>query len=131
MHDALLKRKTSVNRRPFGSQSPDFPVKRSSRKCAFRHYCQQTRISALHRFSPSHSQPIIKILRDTCHLPHTTTRCYTRVSLKPELVVVHALQNKAHSSSDTLTLLHTWANQQGYSEGTKACVRGFEGAGPG
>ncbi|KAF9553166.1 hypothetical protein CPC08DRAFT_788310 [Agrocybe pediades] len=38
---------------------------------------------------------------------------------KPELLVVHALQNEIPPVSDALTLLHAWVNQHGYSEGAK------------
>jgi U3 small nucleolar RNA-associated protein 22 len=36
----------------------------------------------------------------------------------------------APAFSDALTLLRVWANQRGYGDGTRLCVRGFERRGP-
>lgn len=48
---------------------------------------------------------------------------------RAHLLRVHALQKSIPAFSDALTLLKVWANQRGYGEGEKLCVRGFEGKG--
>jgi len=95
---------------------------------------------SLHRLSPSHSNIRINSSSDPSNdeikpSNHTPSPLYNNCLLqavvpKPQLLAVHSLQNEVSSFSDALTLLRLWANQHGYSEGTKICVRGFEGAGP-
>lgn len=94
----------------------------------------------LHRLSPSHSNIRVTAATDVSqddtttpvHLPtplYNTAMLQTLVP-KYQLLAVHALQSDVPAFSDALTLLRVWANQRGYSEGTKMCIRGFEGAGP-
>ncbi|KAF9552839.1 Nrap protein [Agrocybe pediades] len=95
---------------------------------------------SLHRLSPSHSNIRVNSSTDTNNdeskpATHLSSPIYNNSLLqavvpKPQLLAVHALQSEVPSFSDALTLLRVWANQHGYSEGTKMCVRGFEGAGP-
>lgn len=92
----------------------------------------------LHRLSPSHSNIRLNVSADkddsssSTHTPtpHYNTALLRTLSPKPYLLAVHALQNDSPAFSDSLTLLRIWANQRGYSEGSRMCVRGFEGAGP-
>jgi U3 small nucleolar RNA-associated protein 22 len=88
----------------------------------------------LHRLSPSHSN-----LRVNANLEeqsvHPSSPLYNTALLKTftpqyHLLATHKLQNDCLAFSDALTLLRIWANQRGYGEGTRMCVRGFEGAGP-
>ncbi|KAH9476209.1 Nucleolar protein 6 [Psilocybe cubensis] len=100
----------------------------------------QTSPIPLHRLSPSHSNIRVSAASetahdDTTHPTHLPTPLYNTALLqtllpKYQLIVVHALQNEVPAFSDALTLLRVWANQRGYSEGTKMCIQGFEGAGP-
>lgn len=100
----------------------------------------QTSPIPLHRLSPSHSNIRVSAASDsnqddTTTPTHLPTPLYNTALLqtllpKYQLLAVHALQNEIPAFSDALTLLRVWANQRGYSEGTKMCIRGFEGAGP-
>ncbi|KAF9475207.1 Nrap protein [Pholiota conissans] len=94
----------------------------------------------LHRLSPSHSNIRLNVATnitndDTKAAAHHPTPSYNTALLRTlapkfQLLSVHELQNDCPAFSDALTLLRIWANQRGYSEGTRMCVRGFEGAGP-
>lgn len=42
---------------------------------------------------------------------------------------MHSLKQNAPGFNDALTLLRVWANQRGYGEGERMCVRGFESKG--
>ncbi|CAA7262477.1 unnamed protein product [Cyclocybe aegerita] len=93
----------------------------------------------LHRLSPSHSNLRINSSSDAhddaSQSVHMPTPLYNNALLrtltpKSYLLAVHTLQNDCPAFSDALTLLRIWANQRGFSEGTRMCVRGFEGAGP-
>lgn len=94
----------------------------------------------LHRLSPSHSNVRLhtstEITGEDAQAPtHLPTPLYNNALLRTltpryQLLAIHELQNECPAFSDALTLLRIWANQRGYSEGTRMCVRGFEGAGP-
>ncbi|PPQ96699.1 hypothetical protein CVT26_010251 [Gymnopilus dilepis] len=94
----------------------------------------------LHRLSPSHANIRINTSHDSNndesnppkHLPTPLYNNALLQSLTPKhyLLSVHNLQNEVPAFTDALSLLRIWANQRGYSEGTKWCVRGFEAAGP-
>ncbi|KAF8908204.1 Nrap protein [Gymnopilus junonius] len=94
----------------------------------------------LHRLSPSHSNIRINGSNDSTtdesnspkHLPTPLYNNALLQTLTPRyyLLGVHSLQNEVPAFTDALTLLRIWANQRGYSGGTKWCVRGFEAAGP-
>jgi len=43
---------------------------------------------------------------------------------------VNTLKNDIPEYRDGLSLLRVWANQRGYAEGRRTCIRGFDGAGP-
>lgn len=94
----------------------------------------------LHRLSPSHSNIRVNAATDTTNEDtktpaHLSTPLYNNALLrtitpKYQLLAIHELQKDCPAFSDALTLLRIWVNQRGYSEGTRMCVRGFEGAGP-
>ena len=48
---------------------------------------------------------------------------------RAHLLEVHRLQQDLPAYNDALALLRIWANQRGYGEGRRMCVRGFEGRG--
>ena len=93
----------------------------------------------LHRLSPSHSNIRINTSSNTTNVdtpssPHLPTPLYNNsllrtINPKYQLLAIHALQKECPTFSDALTLLRIWANQRGYSEGTRMCIRGFESAG--
>ena len=93
----------------------------------------------IHRLSPSHANIRANVINDTAnsdiHLSNNSTPLYNNAVLrnftpKSHLLAVHSLQNDCAAFSDALALLRIWANQRGYSEGTRMCIRGFEGSGP-
>jgi U3 small nucleolar RNA-associated protein 22 len=43
---------------------------------------------------------------------------------------VNTLKDDIPAYRDGLSLLRVWANQRGYAEGRRTCIRGFESAGP-
>ncbi|KAI0266446.1 pre-rRNA processing protein Utp22 [Gloeopeniophorella convolvens] len=47
-----------------------------------------------------------------------------------DVIAVNTLKNEIPAYRDALSLLRVWANQRGYGEGQRLCVRGFEGSGP-
>jgi U3 small nucleolar RNA-associated protein 22 len=47
-----------------------------------------------------------------------------------DVLSVNTLKNDIPAYHDALSLLRVWANQRGYGEGRRTCIRGFEGAGP-
>jgi U3 small nucleolar RNA-associated protein 22 len=51
------------------------------------------------------------------------------LTTKPNLLTVHDVKHSTPAFRDALTLLRVWANQRGYGEGSRLCVRGFEGKG--
>ena len=46
------------------------------------------------------------------------------------VLLVNTLKQDIPAYRDALSLLRVWANQRGYGEGQRICIRGFEGAGP-
>lgn len=47
-----------------------------------------------------------------------------------DVLSVNMLKNDISAYYDALSLLRVWANQRGYGEGRRTCIRGFEGVGP-
>lgn len=86
-----------------------------------------------HRLSPSHSNIRISSQSSdvSTHLPTPHYNTSVLVSFTPllDLLAAHALKQTAPAFGDALTLLRVWANQRGYGEGERMCVRGFEGKG--
>jgi U3 small nucleolar RNA-associated protein 22 len=85
----------------------------------------------LHRLSPSHSNIRTSAPDTESHLPTPiyNTSLLLSVTPKLDLLAMHALKQNTPAFSDALTLLRVWANQRGYGEGERLCVRGFEGIG--
>jgi U3 small nucleolar RNA-associated protein 22 len=48
----------------------------------------------------------------------------------PYVLSVNTLKDDVPAYRDAFSLLRVWANQRGYGEGQRTCIRGFEGAGP-
>ena len=46
-----------------------------------------------------------------------------------DVLSVNTLKNDIPAYHDALSLLRVWANQRGYGEGRRTCIRGFEGVG--
>ena len=93
----------------------------------------------MHRLSPSHANIHLNATNDTTDPDvrpiNNPTPLYNNAILrnftpKSQLLTVHTLQKDCAAFADALTLLRIWANQRGYSEGTRMCIRGFEGSGP-
>lgn len=51
-------------------------------------------------------------------------------SPQPYVLSVNTLKDDVPAYRDAFSLLRVWANQRGYGEGRRTCIRGFEGAGP-
>jgi U3 small nucleolar RNA-associated protein 22 len=88
----------------------------------------------LHRLSPAHSNIRISSspsseTQTQVPTPLYNTSLLLSVTPKPDLLAVHTWKQSAPAFGDALTLLRVWANQRGYGEGERLCVRGFEGKG--
>jgi U3 small nucleolar RNA-associated protein 22 len=85
----------------------------------------------LHRLSPSHSNIRTSAPDTDSHLPTPiyNTSFLLSVTPKLDLLTTHNLKQNAPAFGDALTLLRVWANQRGYGEGERLCVKGFEGKG--
>ncbi|TFK31610.1 Nrap protein [Crucibulum laeve] len=92
----------------------------------------------LHRLSPAHSNirvSVVNTLNVDTKTANPPTPMYNTALLhtltpKPYLLATYALKQGIPAFADALTLLRVWANQRGYSEGSRMCVSGFEGRGP-
>ncbi|KAF4578353.1 hypothetical protein EYR36_000160 [Pleurotus pulmonarius] len=91
----------------------------------------------LHRLSPSHSNlrvtPMSTQDAEAGPSNHQATPLYNNAILtcftpRPHLLAIHAL-TQIPAFNDALVLLRIWANQRGYSSGSKPCVRGFQDTG--
>jgi U3 small nucleolar RNA-associated protein 22 len=58
--------------------------------------------------------------------PLYNTALLLALTPKGHLLSTHALMNSAPAFKDALSLLRVWANQRGYGQGKRACVRGFD-----
>ncbi|KAI0079174.1 Nrap protein [Panus rudis PR-1116 ss-1] len=61
--------------------------------------------------------------------PLYNTTILTATTPKSHLLRMNALKKLVPAFSDALALLRVWANQRGYGQGTRLCVRGFDGTG--
>jgi len=84
----------------------------------------------LHRLSPSHANIRVNSA-DSTHPPSPlyNNALLTAFSPKPHLLSTYNLIHSIPAFSDALTLLRLWANQRGFGEGSKLCIKGFESAG--
>ncbi|KAF8874426.1 Nrap protein [Infundibulicybe gibba] len=91
---------------------------------------------SLHRLSPTHSNlRVSSNSEDESKSAPTPTPLYnhaflTAMTPRIHLLATHTLKNEAPAFSDALALIRVWANQRGYSGGSRMCVRGFEAMGP-
>jgi U3 small nucleolar RNA-associated protein 22 len=88
------------------------------------------------RLSPTRSNFRVH-LSDSADLSHENvpTPLYNAVlmltfSPRPYVLSVNTLKDDVPAYRDAFSLLRVWANQRGYGEGQRTCIRGFEGAGP-
>ncbi|KAJ7454829.1 Nrap protein [Mycena latifolia] len=85
----------------------------------------------LHRLSPSHSN--IRVSGDSeavsVATPLYNSALLTALMPKTSLLSTFALKEHTPSFGDALALLRVWANQRGYGEGSRLCVRGFDSLG--
>ncbi|KAK7059108.1 U3 snoRNP protein [Paramarasmius palmivorus] len=86
----------------------------------------------LHRLSPSHLN-----FRNTSQeenerqlsSPLYNTALLTAFTPRSHLLSTYNIQQSVPAFNDAVCLLRVWANQHGYGEGTRMCVRGFDGRG--
>ncbi|EAU86967.1 pre-rRNA processing protein Utp22 [Coprinopsis cinerea okayama7 len=116
-----------------GSQT-DF-TKLKARVCIIPTLPAQSPIP-LHRLSPSHGNLKINTSQqsESPSQPQPTP-VYNNALLysltpKPHLLATYNLIQSSPAFSDALTLLRIWANQRGFGQGSRMCVKGFEDAGP-
>jgi U3 small nucleolar RNA-associated protein 22 len=88
------------------------------------------------RLSPTRSNFRVQ-LSDSAELSHENapTPLYNAVlmlafSPQPYVLSINTLKDDVPAYRDAYSLLRVWANQRGYGEGRRTCIRGFEGAGP-
>ena len=82
----------------------------------------------VHHLAESDAPPV-ESTSESLPTPIYNTAFLLSVTPKPHLLSVHALKQDIPSYADALALLRIWANQRGYGEGKKMCVRGFQGRG--
>ncbi|EPQ51620.1 Nrap protein [Gloeophyllum trabeum ATCC 11539] len=82
----------------------------------------------LHRLSPTQCNLRLSSESQT-PTPLYNTALLLSCTPKAHLLAVHKLKADVPAFADALTLLRVWANQRGYGEGSRLCVRGFEGRG--
>ncbi|KAJ7086043.1 Nrap protein [Mycena belliarum] len=117
--------------RKASDESPNDFTKLNARVCIIPVLSADSPIP-LHRLSPSHSN--IRISGDSDSAPVATplynSALLTALMPKTQLLSTFALKEHTPSFGDALALLRVWANQRGYGDGTRVCVRGFDSLGP-
>jgi U3 small nucleolar RNA-associated protein 22 len=85
----------------------------------------------LHRLSPSHSNIRISGDTDAVSVPTPLYNSALLSALMPKTHLLSTFALKEHTPSfcDAVALLRVWANQRGYGEGSRMCVRGFDSLG--
>lgn len=89
----------------------------------------------LHRLSPAHANIRANSTKTSEEGTHSPTPMYnnallTSFSPKPHLLSTYNDIHSIPAFSDALSLLRIWANQRGFGEGSRLCVKGFESSGP-
>ncbi|KAJ6612257.1 Nrap protein [Mycena sp. CBHHK59/15] len=86
----------------------------------------------LHRLSPSHSNIRVSSDGDNAAAPTPlyNSALLTTLTPKAHLLSTFALKENTPSFIDALALLRVWANQRGFGDGARMCVRGFDSLGP-
>jgi U3 small nucleolar RNA-associated protein 22 len=88
------------------------------------------------RLSPSrcnfrvHQSDPVDSGHDHCPTPLYNAVLMLASSPQRHVLSVNTLKQDIPAYRDALSLLRVWANQRGYGEGRRTCIRGFEGAGP-
>jgi U3 small nucleolar RNA-associated protein 22 len=88
------------------------------------------------RLSPNRSNFRVRLSdsADSGHesVPTPTYNAVLMLASSPQrhVLSVNALKDDIPAFRDALALLRVWANQRGYGEGRRTCIRGFEGVGP-
>ncbi|KAJ7178760.1 Nrap protein [Mycena crocata] len=123
-------RLTKLVLEPRQDESPNDFTKLNARVCIIPVLSANSSIP-LHRLSPSHSNIRISGDNDTVSRPTPlyNSALLTALIPKTHLLATFALKEHTPSFSDALALLRVWANQRGYGEGSRMCVRGFDGMG--
>ncbi|KAF7308582.1 Mannose-6-phosphate isomerase [Mycena chlorophos] len=85
----------------------------------------------LHRLSPAHSNLRLSGDGDSVSgsTPQYNSALLMTMAPKPFLLATFALKEHTPSFGDALALLRVWANQRGFGQGDRLCVRGFDSAG--
>ncbi|KAJ7746600.1 Nrap protein [Mycena metata] len=123
-------RLTKLVLEPRKDESPNDFTKLNARVCIIP-ILSATSPIPLHRLSPSHSNIRISGDSDAAPVPTPLYNSALLTALMPKtfLLSTFALKENTPSFGDALALLRVWANQRGYGEGSRMCVRGFDGLG--
>ncbi|KAJ7183097.1 Nrap protein [Mycena filopes] len=123
-------RLTKIVLEPRNDDSPNDFTKLNARVCIIPVLSAASPIS-LHRLSPSHSNIRISGDADATSIPTPLYNSALLATLMPKTLLLSTFALKEHTPSfgDALALLRVWANQRGYGEGSRMCVRGFDGLG--
>ncbi|KAJ6570241.1 Nrap protein [Mycena vulgaris] len=123
-------RLTKLVLEPRKNESPNDFTKLNARVCIIPVLSANSPIP-LHRLSPSHSNIRISGDGDTASVPTPLYNSALLIALMPKthLLSTFALKEHTPSFSDALALLRVWANQRGYGDGSRMCVRGFDSLG--
>ncbi|KAJ7721723.1 Nrap protein [Mycena maculata] len=123
-------RLTKLILEPRKDDSPNDFTKLNARVCIIPVLSTNSPIP-LHRLSPSHSNIRISSESDTVSVPTPLYNSALLTALMPKTHLLSTFAVKEHTPSfpDALGLLRVWANQRGYGEGSRMCVRGFDNLG--
>ncbi|KAJ7510322.1 Nrap protein [Mycena galericulata] len=123
-------RLTKLVLEPRKDDSPNDFTKLNARVCIIPVLPTNSPISLL-RLSPAHSNIRVSSECDAVSVPTPSYNSALLTALMPKthLLSSFALKEYVGSFSDALGLLRVWANQRGYGEGSRMCVRGFDSLG--
>ncbi|KAK7032899.1 mannose-6-phosphate isomerase [Favolaschia claudopus] len=123
-------RLTKLVLEPRNDETHDDFTKLNARVCIVPVLPANSRIP-LQRLSPSHSNIRISADGDFASIPTPLYNSALLMALIPRAHLLSAFTLNEHTPSfgDALTLLRVWANQRGYGEGSRLCVRGFDSLG--
>lgn len=110
--------------------SPSDFTKLNARVCIIPVLSQKSPIP-LHRLSPSHSNIRVSSDGDAAGAPTPLYNSALLTTLTPKirLLSTFTLKEASPAFADALALLRVWANQRGFGEGSRMCVRGFDSLG--
>ncbi|KAJ7039536.1 Nrap protein, partial [Mycena alexandri] len=123
-------RLTKLVLEPRKDESPNDFTKLNARVCLIP-VLSTTSPIPLHRLSPAHSNIRNSGDSDSAPVPTPLYNSALLTALMPKTLLLSTFALKANipSFGDALALLRVWANQRGYGEGSRMCVRGFDGLG--